>query len=416
MEPASRPSTIVRSVDVDDPCVDHVVGDARHERARLLVWRGDAPAGVVDVGLPVTDRAELLGRVAVVGNDHRPGPGIAGSTDSATVVVATHDRPESLVRCLRALLDADAQDFAVIVVDNAPSDDGALTALRANFGGSRRIRYLVEERPGLAAAHNATLPHIETDYVLFTDDDVLVDRRWVRSMVSAFERDGAVACVTGLIMPAELETETQWLIEESVGFTKGFERRRFDLGAHRPPDPLFPLTAGSLGSGANMGFRTDFLREIGGFDAALGAGSRGGGGDDLASFIDVVEAGRQLVYEPSAVVFHPHHRSPEAALAMAHGYGKGLSAAMVSSLVRHPRLLGLLLRRLPGVAAHAVSATSPKNRRRPPAYPRSFVRAEFRGMAVGPFAYALSRWSVSRYRRSGKVPPAPLDLSDEVGQ
>ena len=38
-------------------------------------------------------------------------------------------------------------------------------------------------------------------------------------------------------------------------------------------DPLFPFTAGRLGSGANMSFDRDILRKLGGFDPAIGTGT-----------------------------------------------------------------------------------------------------------------------------------------------
>ena len=42
-----------------------------------------------------------------------------------------------------------------------------------------------------------------------------------------------VACVTGLVLPLELETPAQVLFEEFGGFNKGFTRRVFDLTENR---------------------------------------------------------------------------------------------------------------------------------------------------------------------------------------
>ena len=75
---------------------------------------------------------------------------------------------------------------------------------------------------------------------------------------------------------------------------------------NRAGEPLYPYTAGVFGSGANMAFRADALRAMGGFDTSLGAGSAALGGDDLAAFFDVIEAGHTLVYEPTAFVRHRH--------------------------------------------------------------------------------------------------------------
>ena len=75
--------------------------------------------------------------------------------------------------------------------------------------------------------------------VAFTDDDVIVDREWVAALAGPFA-DPSVACVTGLILPAELETAAQIRIEQAGGFARGFERRAVSLHnrAGRPAVPV----------------------------------------------------------------------------------------------------------------------------------------------------------------------------------
>src|SRR5207244_2454103 len=127
-------------------------------------------------------------------------------------------------------------------------------------------------RHGLALARNRGLAEADGAIVAFTDDDALPDRAWLAQLAKAFEVAPDVACVTGLVLPAELESDAQVWVDAMWGFGKGFERRVFDR--HRPPGALlYPYTAGVFGSGANMAFRTGALRDMGGFDPALGAGS-----------------------------------------------------------------------------------------------------------------------------------------------
>jgi O-antigen biosynthesis protein len=161
-----------------------------------------------------------------------------------------------------------------------------------------RVTYIREDRPGLGRAHNSGMEKVTAPIAAFTDDDVIADPRWLASLAGNFEQSPKIGCVTGLILPAELETRAQFWTERHGGFSKGFQRKVFDLEQQRPAAPLFPYTAGQFGSGANMAFRMDALRQIGGFDSALGAGTLARGGDDLASFFAVVTAGYQLVYEP----------------------------------------------------------------------------------------------------------------------
>jgi hypothetical protein len=66
------------------------------------------------------------------------------------------------------------------------------------------------------------------------------------------EQRGAVAAdhdlLTILRNVREEHTPAQELLEQFGGCARGFTRRRVDMGAHRPSDPLFPFTTGRLGS------------------------------------------------------------------------------------------------------------------------------------------------------------------------
>ena len=74
----------------------------------------------------------------------------------------------------------------MVVVDNAPSTTRTAELVAELAATEPRLRYVREDRPGLARAHNAALPHVTTPLVAFTDDDVLVDPRWLGRLVDAF--------------------------------------------------------------------------------------------------------------------------------------------------------------------------------------------------------------------------------------
>jgi GT2 family glycosyltransferase len=308
----------------------------------------------------------------------------------ATVVVATRDRPSELADCLEALLRLEYPRYEIVVVDNAPRTDATATLVRTRFA-SRGVRYVREGRPGLAAAHNRGFDEAHGWVIAFTDDDVIVDRLWLLELAHAFEAAPAVGCVTGLIMPVELETPTQVILERYSRLGKGFSRKVFNARHPRAGADLFPYTAGAFGSGANMAFSAEALRRTGGFDPATGTGTRARGGDDLAAFFGVVSSGYSLVYEPAAIVRHKHRRDADLERQL-FDYGAGLTAYLTKVVVDRPGRLLDIARRVPRGLAHALAKSSDRNSGWHDAVPRELIRAERRGMLYGPVGYLNARW------------------------
>ncbi|MFD3944489.1 glycosyltransferase [Streptomyces sp. NPDC058579] len=317
----------------------------------------------------------------------------------ACVVVATRERADQLARALDSLLDQDHPDHEVLVVDNAPRTRETEELVTRKYG--ERVRYVREDTPGLAVAHNTGLAHARAEVVAFTDDDVVADPHWLTALTTPFAADPRLGCVTGLILPARLRTPAQILLESHGGFAKGFAPRLYD--PLRPPadEPLFPFTAGSFGSGANMAFRTRALKAAGGFDPATGTGTAARGGDDLYAFVAVLSVGFRLRYTADALVWHHHRESPQDLRNQAFGYGAGLTAYLTATLVRRPALLPALLARLPRGLAHARNITARRDTggdgvpgahgEHSHPWPRSLSRLERRGMLYGPLGYAKAR-------------------------
>jgi glycosyltransferase involved in cell wall biosynthesis len=310
---------------------------------------------------------------------------------AVSVVIPTIGRPAQLTQLLRAILAEDGPPIEILVAHNGPRAEATRVAAAEAAAGDHRVRVLAAPRAGTSRARNRGLSEARADIVAFLDDDVVVRPGWLIAIANAFAAAPGVACVTGLIEPAELATPEQGWLEEYGGYGKGSNRRVFDLAAHRPPDPLFPYTAGAFGSGANMAFRASALRAIGGFDPALGGGTPARGGEDLAAFAAIVAKGHSLVYEPAAAVVHRHHRSRARLQRQVLAYGMGLSAFLTKHVADDGARLIDVARRVPRGLLLLLAPSSPKNMRKSPSYPRVLTLLELAGFAAGPFAYAAGR-------------------------
>lgn len=304
-----------------------------------------------------------------------------------SVIVATRERPVELARCLDSLTRMPYPNLEIIVVDNNPQTQRAEQLVRERYGDA--VTYVVEPRRGLANAHNRGLREASGRIIAFTDDDVIADREWPAALAEGFTAREDVGCVTGLIVPAELETAAQVMLEAESGFTRTFEQRTHYLGSP-DADPLFPFTVGKLGSGANMAFDAALLRRLGGFDPATGTGSAARGGNDLLAFFRAITAGHSLVYQPSAIIWHHRRRTMDALKAQAYGHGVGLGAYLTAAIVHEPRMLPRMIRRVPRGVVYELEHSRP-NQCDTNVKPAHLASAQRMGLMYGPFAYAKAR-------------------------
>ena len=315
------------------------------------------------------------------------------STELISVVVCTRDRPEILRTCLGRLQQLRYPNFEVLVVDNAPTSTGTRGCFIDVVGDDGRFRYVVEPVAGLSRARNRGLQEAAGTHVAFTDDDVQVDPWWLDAISAGFARDGGAGCVTGLVPPAELEHATQHYFDRRYSWARVMEPCVHDLTDGRLQSPLYPYSAGVFGTGANFAVDRALIIGLGGFDEALGAGSLARGGEDLDVFVRVLRAGRTLVYEPSAVVWHVHRAGSKALRRQLFSYGVGLTA-FLTKYVADRRTRREILRRLPQGARRIPHLWSPSEISGQA--PRSYMAAEALGMLVGPPAYLRGRLRLRR--------------------
>lgn len=252
-----------------------------------------------------------------------------------TVAVCTRDRSEGLHACLHALRKLDYVLLDRVVVDNAPQSDRTERMVREEFP---EVRYVREPRPGLDWARNRALAMARGEIVAFTDDDVIVDPQWVLALAQVFVHHPEVMAVTGLVVPAELDTRAQILFESYGGFGRGFEPQWYRVRTSGEQVDTFHLGAGVFGTGANMAYRRTLFNTLNGFDPALDVGTVTNGGGDLEMFFRVLQEGYVLVYEPQALVRHRHRRTYRELRTQITNHGVGLYSFLSRCFCAYPAL------------------------------------------------------------------------------
>lgn len=298
---------------------------------------------------------------------------------SITIAICTRDRPQDVERCLSKLATLPKIGQQILVVDNAPSTQETFEVVKRNAG----VRYVLEDKPGLNVARNRAIQETSTEIIAFVDDDAAPDKDWLTGLCKHFE-DQRVQCVTGLVLPLELETKAQVEFERCNPMGKGYQRKVFDGLLDNP------LLSGRIGAGANMALRKSIVDEIGLFDNALDCGTPTKSGGDHEYFSRILSAGYKIIYEPEAICWHRHRRDWESLRKTYYGYGVGVYAAWTRSLLvqRELGVINLALgwfwcEQLPKIVSSILNKKD--------SAPLDLLLAELRGCFVGPFAYLYSR-------------------------
>lgn len=220
-------------------------------------------------------------------------------TTRISVIVCTFNRCSSLVDTLESLNAMEVPshiDWDILVVDNNSTDQTRACVEAAGRKSPVPVTYLLERKPGLSHARNLGIASTDKDFIAFTDDDVLVNRDWLKTIVDTFQAHHA-DCVGGKIIPRWSENRPPWLGDNLLNVLA-----MLDYG-----DTLFefePARDQRILFGANFAFRRQSLIQTGAFNVNLGKTGDFGGGEDKEMFEKLRFSGGKAVYNPAIVVLH----------------------------------------------------------------------------------------------------------------
>lgn len=214
-----------------------------------------------------------------------------------TLALCTWNRCALLQRTLEqltALVIPPGVEWQLLVINNACSD--ATDDVAASFLHRLPLRLLSEPRPGQAHARNLAVREATGEYLLWTDDDVLVDEHWLAAILDAFRQYDA-DFVFGRAEPHWPGPVPDWFSPRHNGLFALLDYGGEPFVVKHRDQPFY---------GLNFASRREAQLRLGDFrvDYGIKGRNRGGVGEDADMFERALAARLRVVYAPAAIVRH----------------------------------------------------------------------------------------------------------------
>jgi glucosyl-dolichyl phosphate glucuronosyltransferase len=201
-----------------------------------------------------------------------------------SIIVATHERPASLVRLLRSLKPQLVYGHHELFV----AENGTFAPAQIEIAGLA-LTHLHDTQPGKCRIQNRAIVLATGEVLVFLDDDVVATPDYVSAVQRFFDDYPQFAAMKGRILAAE---------------------DPFTIAG--PMAPYLDLPIVDHGEevlevrgviGANMAYRASALRMVGLFDERLGPGAAGHE-EETEMSQRMRRAGLRIGYAPHALVLH----------------------------------------------------------------------------------------------------------------
>jgi glycosyltransferase involved in cell wall biosynthesis len=219
-----------------------------------------------------------------------------------SLVVCTLNRREILLKCLEATLKQSRQPQQMIIVDASDDWQESKKSIANSLGATLlepEFIYIGSEIKSSTYQRNVGLKNCRSDVVFFLDDDAFMYADYAEKVMQIYERDekGLIGGIMGVLAALEPDKdETSDTVSQAISSDSGIKRLKNSLSNYLSKfwyqtELLIPYNgkyyyynmAETLGPelvadiallhGCRMTFRTNIVREVGGFNEILTRGA-----------------------------------------------------------------------------------------------------------------------------------------------
>jgi len=229
------------------------------------------------------------------------------ATPFVSVIVCSYNGAKTLAACLDSLGRIDYPAYEVLLVDDGSTDNTAEIAARFPA-----VRYLRQTNHGLSHARNTGAAAARGEVFAYTDSDCMADKDWLRYLIGTL-LSGKYAGVGGPNVSPPAQNWVQACVAAAPG---------------GPSHVLLTDVVAEHIPGCNMAWHRWAFESVGGFDIEYHKA-----GDDVDFCWRVQQAGHEIAFSPTAIVWHHRRFTLKAFRKQQEGYGEAESMLRFKHLI-----------------------------------------------------------------------------------
>jgi hypothetical protein len=210
-----------------------------------------------------------------------------------SVIVLNHNGGKFLKGCLTSTLNTDYPNFEVILVDNA-SIDNSLKIAQLFIQNSKFKIINSQKNLGFSKGNNIGASEAKGKYLLFLNNDTIVEKNWLKELIAVIDNDSSV----GAVQPKLLFLQNPNAVQSAGNF---IDTLGFTIPRTRLPEEQKKLNCQCeiAATGAAFMIRRDLFDHLGGFEQNFFIYY-----EDTDLSWRVYMAGKSILLVPSSIVYH----------------------------------------------------------------------------------------------------------------